>query len=395
MGEYKRLNGEADDALIYRICSNKDMIGRWQDVADILNTLLGTDYGESAFRKKYTAFKQMFESNRDKFSDSSAMLDELREEQRKLEREKIKFRDERNAWAAQNRTAARVEEKLDSVETRLSEIGRVEFPTIDIKALNNSGKSVLIMLNDLHVGATYETYWGAYNTEIAKERLGKVLDEVRVIAKRHGADECFVSVGGDCISNSIHKTLQVTNRENVIDQIKIAVEFISSFCYELSQIFPMVTMISVTGNHSRIDRKEEGLHDERLDSLIAYCVNLALDHVKNFYYCSEANIDSGVAVFTINDKKYISVHGDYDSFTKNGVQNLITMIGEIPYAVLFGHKHFNAVNDCNGIKMIQGGSLCGAGDQFTVESRISGKPGQMVCVCDTTGIEAYYPIEFE
>lgn len=395
MSEYKRLNGENDDALVYRICSDKDSIGRWQDVADILNTLLGTHYGESAYRKKYAAFKQMFESNRDKFSDSSAMLEEIREEQRKLEREKIKFRDERNAWAAQNRIEARVEEKLDGLEERLGGIGLVEFPAHSVPRNANSKKSVLVMLNDLHVGATFNTRFGSYNTDIAKERIGQLLDEVKEIALRHNADECFVSVGGDCISNSIHKSLQVTNRENVMEQIKIAVELISSFCYELSKVFPMVTMINVAGNHSRIDRKDEALHDERLDYLIAYCVDLALKHVVNFYYCSEANIDMGIAMFTINDKKYVSVHGDYDSFTKQGVQNLITMIGEIPYAVLFGHKHFNAVSDCNGIKMVQGGSICGAGDQFTLESRIAGNACSMVCVCGDKGIEAYYPIDFE
>lgn len=395
MKNYARLNGETDNALVYRICSDKESIGRWQDVCDILNTLLGTNYGESAFRKKFNSFKQIFESNRDKLTDSTVTLEELREEQRKLEREKIKFRDERNAWSAQNRTAARVEERLDNFEERMTAIGRIHFPGHPIPVVSNEKKSVLILLNDLHIGASFENYWGKYNTDVAKDRLNELLLNVREIQQRHGADECFVSLGGDCISNSIHKTLQVTNRENVIDQIKIAVELISSFCYELAETFPMVTLVSVVGNHSRIDRKEDALHDERLDSLIAYCVDLALSEVKNFYYCSEANIDSGIAVFMINDKKYVSVHGDFDTFSKTGVQNLVTMIGEIPYAVLFAHKHVNAINDCNGIKMIQGGSLCGSGDQFTVESRLAGNASQMVCVCGDGGIEAFYPIEFE
>ena len=43
--------------------------------------------------------------------------------------------------------------------------------------------------------------------------------------------------------------------------------------------------------------------------------------------------------------------------------------------------------------MIRGGSLCGSGDAYTVEKRLSGKPSQMVCVCDEDGILAYYPIE--
>ena len=41
---YKRFNGESDEELIYRITGEKDQIGSWQDVADILNELLGTEY---------------------------------------------------------------------------------------------------------------------------------------------------------------------------------------------------------------------------------------------------------------------------------------------------------------------------------------------------------------
>lgn len=394
--QYQRLENESDDALIYRVCKDKDKIGSWQLVADILNALLGTDYGESTFRKKYAAFNQMFEANRDLFVDDKKQLKAIREEQRRLEIEKIKFRDERNEWSRQNRVAARAEEKLDNLESALTEIARVEFPAHSSPVSVVDGQeTVLIMLNDLHIGANFDSYWGRYNVDIAKERLDKLLSEVKYIANIHGAAECFVVLGGDNISGNIHRSIQVSNRENVIDQIKKCVELVASFCYELTTVFSMVTLIGVDGNHSRIDKKEDAIHDERLDSLIPYCVDLMLQHVKNFYYCSEANIDSGIAMFFIHDKCYIAVHGDYDSFTSQGVQNLITMVHAIPYAVLFGHKHHCAVDEANGIKMIQGGSLAGSGEQFTIEKRIRGNASQMVCVCTDRGIESYYPIEFE
>lgn len=392
---YQRLDNESDEALIYRVCKDKELIGTWQDVANILNPLLGTDYGESTFRKKFAAFNQMFDANRSLFDHSGDELELIRDAERRLEIEKIKFRDERNAWSNQNRIAARVEEKLDYLEKQLGDIGAVQFPTHSFPTLNDGRKSILIMLNDLHIGASFNSFIGAYNSDIAKDRLGVLLDKVKDIASVHGADECFVSLAGDNVSGSIHKSIQVTNRENVIDQIKTCVEFVTSFCYELTKMFPMVTLVSVDGNHSRIDRKEDAIHDERLDSLIPYCVDLALQHINNFYYCSEANIDSGIAAFMIRDKLYLSVHGDYDSFNSNGVHNLLTTTHLMPYAVLYGHKHHCAIDDVNGIKIIQGGSLAGSGDQFTVEKRIRGKASQMVCVCSEDGIESYYPVEFD
>lgn len=392
---YTRHENESDDALIFRVCKDKDCIGTWRDVADILNPLLGTDYGESTFRKKYASFNQMFEANRDLLTKSSNELNVIREAERRLEIEKAKLRDERCAWNKQNRVAARVEEKFDNLENMMGNIGRIQFPDHPSPIIHDCGRSILIMLNDLHIGASFDSYWGKYNSDIAEDRLGQLLKEVKKIAERHEANECFVSLAGDNISGSIHRSIQVTNRENVIEQIKKCVELVSSFCYELTNVFPMVTLIGVNGNHSRIDRKDDALHDERLDSLVPYCVDLSLHHIKNFYYCSEANIDSGIAFFPIRDKYYISVHGDYDAFSNQGVQNLITMVHAIPYAVLFGHKHHCAIGEVNGIKMIQGGSLAGTGEQFTVEKRISGKPTQMICVCSGRGVEAFYPVELQ
>ena len=45
MGNYERLPGESDEELIFRICKEKDQIGSWNDVADVLNELTGKDYG--------------------------------------------------------------------------------------------------------------------------------------------------------------------------------------------------------------------------------------------------------------------------------------------------------------------------------------------------------------
>lgn len=392
---YVRLENEQDDELIYRVCKDKELIGSWEDVKDILNDLLGYDYGESTYRKKYAAFCKMFEANRSKFVDSDSQVKALRDEQRRLEIEKIKFRDERNAWAQQNRIQARAEAKLDNIEQALMNFGRINFPEHKRSDSKNVDRAMIIMLNDLHIGQTFDNFFGKYNTEIAERRMAQLLDEVKEIAQRHGCGSCIVSLGGDNCSGNIHKTIQVTNQENVIQQIKKAAEIVTSFCYELTQIFDIVKLVAVDGNHSRLDKKEESMHDERLDSLVPYCVNLALAHLDNFQYLDSANIDSGIAMFNVFGNYFLSVHGDYDDFTKNGVNNLITMVGLIPKYILFGHHHTCSVDEANGIVMIRGGSLVGTGDQHTVERRIRGHASQMICVCSENGVEAYYPVRLD
>lgn len=388
---YKRLEGESNEELIYRICSDKDLIGSWQNVADILNELLGTEYTESKFRKQFQAFNKMLDANRSKFVDSDEQIKEIEVQKRELERKKIQFRDERNAWQKQNYADARVEEKLDKLENELTSLGRTNFDTHNTLSID-SDNDMLIILSDLHIGQTFDSIFGKYNTDIAKNRLNQLLNEVLSIRELHNSCKCYVSLQGDLISGNIHKSIQVTNRENVIEQIKIATELISSFCYELTLHFENVFLSNVSGNHTRMDRKDDAIHDERLDDIIGWAVELSLEHIDNFHVLHR-NIDTGIADIPIRGKSYIAVHGDYDGFNKSGVQNLCLALGFVPYAITYGHLHVCSVDETNGVKMIRGGSLAGCGDSYTIEKRLTGKPSQMVCICTEKGVKAYYPVE--
>ena len=64
MTKYKRLDGESDDELIYRVCQDKELIGTWNDVKDILNELLNADYGESALTWWLSAIRRSIRSRR-------------------------------------------------------------------------------------------------------------------------------------------------------------------------------------------------------------------------------------------------------------------------------------------------------------------------------------------
>lgn len=387
--EFRRFENESDEALILRICRNKDLIGSWDQVADILNELLGNNYRPNTYRNQFQNYSKFREIDLE--SSEKDLLEEIRDERRELERAKIQFRDERNAWQKQNYITARVEQKLDYLEDVLKTQGRVYFSTVntgDIKSDND----MLVMLSDLHIGQCFSSQFGEYNSDIARERLEKYLNEICKIQRRHNSENCFVSIQGDLISGSIHRTIAITNRENVIEQIKLTSELIASFCYELTKIFNHVYMQDCSGNHSRINKKEEALHSERLDDLIAWNISKFLSHIPNFTVLND-KLDIGIAKFNIRGKIYVATHGDYDSFSKGGVANLSFMLGFIPYAVLCGHRHYPAMSDFDGVKMIQCGSLAGLGDDYTVEKRLAGKANQTICICNNQGIECYYPVE--
>ena len=363
----------------------------WNEIAELINKEFRSDdeaLTESAYRKKYAAAKQFYD---EVFNHEEFKSDDTQEKLREIERAKVALRDERISYNAQNRIEARVEQKLNYLEDKLSSIGRIEFTSNDAPQIN-SDNDLLVILSDTHFGQTFSSAWGEYNSDIAKHRLDEYLSEIRKIQLRHGSANVFVSIQGDLLSGSIHKSIAITNRENVVEQVKLTVEYISSFLLKLSEWFNEVYVTNVSGNHTRLDRKEDALHDERLDDLCGWMLKNLLAHIPNITIADD-NIDIGLATMNIRGKEYLNCHGDYDAFSKSGISNLCMMIGHIPYAITFGHLHSCTVDDIQGVKAIRGGSLAGCGDQYTIEKRLRGKPSQMVCVCNENGVECFYSIE--
>ena len=391
--KYKRLDGETDDEFIFRVSKDKDQIGTWEDMAALFNSILGKNFTESYYRKRNKKHDRISCATEYNDKIDQKQLDKMMIGKREFERKKIQFRDERNAWQKQNYIDARAEEKLDRLEEELTSIGKINFEKHE-EVQVSSDNDMLVILSDLHIGQTFDSAFGKYNTDIAEDRLRQLLNNIISIQKTHNSEKCYVSLQGDLISGNIHKSIQVTNREDVIEQIKIATELISSFCYELSKHFRVVFMTNVSGNHTRIESKKDAIHDERLDYIISWAVELSLKHIRNFHVLKR-NIDTGIADISIRNKTYIAVHGDMDSYNKSGVQNLCLALGFVPYAILFGHLHTCSVDEANGVKMIRGGSLAGCGDQYTIEKRLTGKPSQMVCICNSDGVMAYYPVELK
>ena len=393
MEAFKRLENEDENAYIWRVCDNKDLIGTWQDVCNLLNEELHHDYNESWYRKMYQSFMMVFDSIKDKYFDNE-QLKQMEQKKQEIIKERYRLNDERTAYNRALRNDARLDARLDMLEQKITEFGKISFPDVNNIHTGVNDNDLLVLLSDLHIGQTFKSFNGEYNTKIAQTRMGQYLKKIIEIGKQYNSDKCYVSLQGDLISNSIHKSIAITNQENVIQQIKFASELITAFIYELSHAFNRVIVTSVSGNHSRLDKKDDALKDERLDDLVIWYMDAALKNVNNVDIITN-NPDTTFAVMDIRGKKYINVHGDYDAFSKNGVASLSMMLGFFPYAITFGHLHTCAMSDEGGIKIIRGGSLAGSGDDYTIEKRLTGKASQMVCVCTDKGIESYNVVELD
>lgn len=405
MVELKRLDNENEEQYIWRVAQLKDsgiLDMDWTELTEYINKECRDNEdeyrSESTYRKPYQHAKRYYEAGVFSRFNENEYGEKLEEQKRELEKAKIAYRDERNDWNRQNRIESRIESTLDNLECELKNIGQNCFVIDNTPEEFESDNSLIIMLSDLHTGQTFDSPFGRYDTDILKERMNQLLKKAIKIGKMHKSVMANVVLLGDQISGNIHNTIQVSNRENVIEQIEIASEIITWFCVELAKVFPFVHVYECAGNHSRlVSNKELAIHDERLDNLITWIVKKLTSHIDTIkvhdHKCNR--IDSGISVFDLYGKEYVAVHGDYDVLNKTGVGNLSMMLGRIPYAIMNGHNHYPSNTDVNGVKVIQGGSMAGSGDNYTIEKRLSGKPNQTILVCNENGIDCIYNVELD
>lgn len=371
------------------------------DYAELSERLFGDGncYNSSEVRKRMYGMKTIIEAierdGEDKVQDMDTLsaLDSKRIE---LLKERQKFFDQRNAFNKLIRERSRQEELNEILveAVKNGDLPRLAYEPCHIEPSDND---LLVSLNDIHYGANVQNYWNTYNSDICREMMCRYLDRIIAIGGTHQSENCIVWANGDEISGNIHQSIAVTNKENVIEQVKGVSELIAEFLAELSKHFKSVMFVSVAGNHSRITpHKDDALLDERLDDLVEWYLGARLQNFENITIGTAdgtAKIDSTMYLIDVRGKTYCGVHGDFDG-SASKVQSLQTMAGTHLYAVLSGHLHHNKIDEVQGVKTVMAGSFLGM-DDYCVQKRIYGKAEQMVCVCDADGIRCSYSVPLQ
>ena len=356
----------------------------------------GNCFSASEVRKRMYGMKAIIEAiERDgeesiRDADTLSALDEKKIE---LQMERQKFYDQRNAFNRLIRERSRQEELNEILveAVKSGNLPQLHYERFDIAPSDND---LLVSLNDIHYGANVSNFWNTYNSDVCREMMCRYLDRIISIGETHRSENCVVWANGDEISGNIHQSIAVTNKENVIEQIKGVSELIAEFLAELSRHFSNVTFVSVAGNHSRIEpNKDRALISERLDDLVEWYLGARLQNFENITIGGGEKIDHTIYLVDVRGQTYCGVHGDFDG-SASKVQALQAMAGKPIYAVLSGHLHHNKIDEVQGVKTIMAGSFLGM-DDYCVQKRIVGRAEQMVCVCDENGVRCSYGIPLQ
>lgn len=363
------------------------------DYSELSELAYGQTYSSDVARRMFYGSQrtlQLMEDEQVSNLGDSNLLSKLDTKMIELRKERQKFYDQRNAFNKIVRERSRQEELneilIDAVKH--GDLPRLNYEPAYIEPSTND---LLVSLNDIHYGIDINNAWNTYNPDVCRDMMRKYLDRILLIAQTHHSENCIVYNCGDSISGKIHLTIQITNKENVVEQIKGVSELIAEFLAGLSSHFNSVKYMSVSGNHSRLDTKENSPYDERMDDLIEWYLDARLQDFENIQIDTQSRVDATMFITDIRGNTYLGVHGDFDG-NATKIAALQAMAQRPLYAVLCGHKHHNMCDEIQGVKMVMAGSFLGI-DDFCIQKRIYGKPEQMVCVCDNTGIVCYYDIE--
>ena len=314
---YKRFENETDEELIYRICEDKDQIGSWQNVANIINELTSNDYGESTYRKKYQAFKKMLNANQSKFVDSDAQLKEIEIQKRELQKERNKLYATKTEYSRQIRQQSRFELFYENVANEISLYDVPNFRYID--TLNQKNEYIL-SIADIHAGANFVTETNDYSFEEITKRFEKLYTDVVNFVLDKNISNLKVLCMGDDIRGILRLSDLQLNESSVVKATVFVAKTIARFLNDLSEYCFIDYYHCPTSNHSQtrpLGTKASEIASEDVEYVICNYIKDVL--VNNSRIIPHMNFGYEYIEIPIFDFKTIAMHGH----TINNIDNVL------------------------------------------------------------------------
>lgn len=378
----KRLQNESDDEYFYRVCQMKESLGfTWPQMAEIFNEEFGCSKGETAYRKRWAAFKSVFEANADKLVGEDKYLEEIKQATDELYKAKRQLYDQRREYNKLLVSDARADNLTEKLIEAANVVPLKNYSDMFVPNERNSNKEALLCISDWHYGATSNNIWNTYNVDICKQRVTKLFTKTVDALQEHNIRTLHIILLGDLVSGAIHTGVRVASEETTCEQLMHVSEMIANFINELSIYVDNINVYSTYGNHARtVQDKKDSIHADNMERIIPWWLKQRL--MNN----SKVNIiDSEYYEFIYLDicgYNVVCTHGDLDKLKDIGVtiNSIFSKKYGKPIDYTFsGDKHHIESFEQFGIESTLVGSLCGT-DEYANNRRLYSNPTQTLCV---------------
>ena len=247
--------------------------------------------------------------------------------------------------------------------------------------LKDERTEAVLMLSDFHIGNNVDTPANKFNTDVAWNRVDKLIVKTIKLCKANSVDVLHIALLGDMVNGMLRVSNRLENNENIIEQILIVVDMLAYIVSALSKSVRHIELYYAVGNHGRISKLEESIEAENFEYLVWEMLKMKIDIVRlKEKFCYNVNINKNefkdIGITTIFNKRIGLVHGHKDKKQNQALDKLNHLL--IDYRVdelLMAHFHNTRVGD----GVIVNGSLIGS-DTYSQGRRLNNYPSQTLVI---------------
>lgn len=369
--ELRKIEGEDEYEYIYRICSRKNEIGTWDDVADILNKELQYEYTESRYRRLYRSLEKTLQRELNKRADLQNDISRLKSAKYDAEIARNKSRTEKieyNRWIREQARDEMIRDEIVSAINSLEKMPRPMRVSVSNVEYDKTGKTGVLCIADAHYGTEFSIkgingeILNEYNPEIFESRMKALLSKTIEIVEKEGLSHIKIYSLGDELDGILRVSQLMQLRYGVIES---AIKYSEFLCKWLSALtdFVDVDFYMVGGNHTelRLIKQPKGTFaDENMVKIIQEFISIRMNDNEKFRLIKN---DSGLIFDNIDGLNILGIHGE--------VKNMETAI-----------KEFSNLYNCQ-INVLIGGHL------HHYESATVGCNREVVRVPSIMGLDPY------
>jgi len=352
----------------------------WIEIRDLLGLECSPDHLRKTAYGIYEYKNYIDEKINENINDEK-VFKQLELKKLELQKEKMKVQTTKLELNKLLRKDARYEEFWDRVQ---NSIETIEAPIFQEVSSIGGEKIGLVGLSDIHFGKLFDSYNNSYSTEICKQRLNILMNEIIEWIKDRNIVELHILNCGDSLDGLLRVNQIRVLEMGVIDS---AIEFgrmMAEWLNQLSKYMPLTYHHVKSANHTEIrflNVQAGSFPDEDLEKVI---INYIHDVLKDNPRINVPLYESEYAVFSINGKNILAFHGHQHKGKKpeallKELQILLNI--KIDYMII-GHLHHDSIStvgesELGNIKVVILPSLMGS-DAFSDKLLTGAKAGVML-----------------
>ena len=391
--DIKKKENESELAYMARLYRNKIELNLTnKEINEIINKELGSNYAESTTRCNSNSYNQGYNDGFEEAlskNSSEELLKEIEIKTKELEKEKIKFQDQKREYKNYLRMDARWEHIIDEMKIEINKLNTYN-PIKNNDVCVYGDREATLILSDWHLGMINNSTHNIYNLEIAKSRLEYLYNKTIEYCKLHNVYRIHIELDGDFLHGNIHLSTRINAEEDVISQTIIVSEMLSDFIGKISNEINEVKVYGTLGNHSRISPNvKDSIDVENFERLITWYMRPRLINCKNVEIFD--NFEGDIITYKVFNMNICAVHGHKEHY-KQAITDLSKFMKVFFDELHLGHFHSSASFIDNDMETIVNGTFAGA-DEYAEGLRKSNKPSQTLIIYNKEGQECLYKIK--